>query len=346
LNNNKFNKLNSVNNPKSIHGIFPYRGKISPIDVNNILHKFGVKNKRVLDPFCGTGTILIEASKMNNKTIGIDVNPIAFLLSQAKIKIQNFKKELKNFKNIKEKVKKNSNILNIPTSIKDNFHIKTAREIMSYSFFFNKMSSYLKGCFMGAIALSARGCNHYVWTSNIVGKKIKPFRYINFEKTFFNKIKKHYYRSNKNIKVFNIDARHLAKTIKKDSIDVVITSPPYFNALDYTSYHNRFVIDILKLNKTKIKMNLIQNIKSYKEDMIQVFNQLKLVTKKKSKIIFIVGDKKEKDGKINKGSNFFTSIAPFKKYRIIERKYTNTSSQVIDKINKTSRKEQIIIWEK
>ena len=32
-----------------------------------------------------------------------------------------------------------SNILNIPTSVKDNFHIKTAREIMSYSFFFNKI---------------------------------------------------------------------------------------------------------------------------------------------------------------------------------------------------------------
>ena len=59
-----------------------------------------------------------------------------------------------------------------------------------------------------------------------------------------------------------------------------------------------------------------------------------------------MGDRKEKKGKILKGSNFFTTISPFKKFKIIERHYTKTSSQVIDKINKTKRKEQIIIFNK
>ena len=50
------------------------------------------------------------------------------------------------------------------------------------------MNDYIKGCYFGAIALSARACNHYKWTSNIVGKIIKPFNEIDFDKIFYQKI--------------------------------------------------------------------------------------------------------------------------------------------------------------
>ena len=318
---------------------------MSAIDASNILKKLKISNKVILDPFCGSGTLLIEASKQNKKVIGIDSNPIACILGRAKINIQNIDYEISNFEKIKKKIKE-TRINSIPKSILENFHKKTANEIVSYTKYFNEMSDYNKGCFMGAVALSARGCNHYKWTSNIVGKKIKPFRYINFEKNFKNKILKHYFPSKNNIKIFNIDSRNLTKKIKKNSIDLVISSPPYFDALDYTSYHNKFIIDLLGLKRDTIRENLIQKLDTYKKSMIKVFNEIDYVTKKKSKIIFIVGDKKNKDGNILKGNNFFTSIAPFKKFSIIERNYTNTSSQVIDKINRTKRKEQIIIWEK
>lgn len=318
---------------------------MSAIDAKNILQKLKISNKVILDPFCGSGTLLIEASKQNKKVIGLDSNPIAYILGKAKINIQNIEYEIANFERIKKKIRE-TKIASIPKSILENFHKKTANEIVLYTEYFNEMSDYNKGCFMGAVALSARGCNHYKWTSNIVGKKIKPFRYINFEKNFRNKILKHYFPSKNNIKIFNIDSRNLTKKIKKNSIDLVISSPPYFDALDYTSYHNKFIIDLLGLKRENIRKNLIQKLDSYKKSMIKVFNEIDYVTKKNSKIIFIVGDKKNKDGNILKGNNFFTSIAPFKKFSIIERNYTNTSSQVIDKINRTKRKEQIIIWEK
>ena len=55
--------------------MFPYRGKMSAIDASNILKKLKISNKVILDPFCGSGTLLIEASKQNKKVIGIDSNP-------------------------------------------------------------------------------------------------------------------------------------------------------------------------------------------------------------------------------------------------------------------------------
>jgi hypothetical protein len=62
-------------------------------------------------------------------------------------------------------------------------------------------------------------------------------------------------------------------------------------------------------------------------------------------VVANLGDKKVK-GKVINGAEFFNNISPFNTTEIIEREYTGTSSQVFDKINKTNRKEQIIIWTK
>jgi len=32
--------------------------------------------------------------------------------------------------------------------------------------------------------------------------------------------------------------------------------------------------------------------------------------------------------------------------KVLERKYTNSSSQIFDRLNQTKRKEQIVLWEK
>ena len=57
-----FNMLNNVTNPNSIHGIYPYRGKISAKDAENIISKLP-NTGNFLDPFCGSGTIVYEAEK-------------------------------------------------------------------------------------------------------------------------------------------------------------------------------------------------------------------------------------------------------------------------------------------
>ena len=77
--------------------------------------------------------------------------------------------------------------------------------------------------------------------------------------------------------------------------------------------------------------------------MHQVLKELNRVTKDESLIIFIVGDRK-RGKQITNGGDFFSEIwAPS---YILEREYSGTSSQVFDKLNKTKRKEQIVVWEK
>ena len=56
--------------------------------------------KRVLDPFCGSGSTLVSAQNLGFETVGLDVNPVAAIVS--KVKTQNYTSEdliqLKEFK--------------------------------------------------------------------------------------------------------------------------------------------------------------------------------------------------------------------------------------------------------
>lgn len=339
-----FRKLENVNNPNSIHGIYPYRGKISPIDVIQVLQQLP-KRGTLLDPFCGTGTIIYEAKKLGFDVIGVDSNPIAIQISNAKFSKLNIDESVTK---ISQLVPKNTRKkpLKLPDNAQKYFHDKTASEIMTLLKDYELFTDYEKAAFLGAICLSARGCNHYKWTSTQIGKISEDKKYINFYEKFINKIKKHHFPIEINgSQIISADSRKLGNHINKGSVNYVYTSPPYFDALDYTSYYTRLIHYIFKNDLSKIKKNLIQNYASYEQDMKKCFNEIVKVTTNDALIIFVVGDKK-KGSKIINGGEFFSNIYDIKPNFIIEREYTGTASKVWDKINKTQRKEQIIIWDK
>ena len=70
----------------SAHGIHEYRGKFNPQIVRAIGNIIGLKPKDwVLDPFCGCGTTLLESAHIGWNAIGIDLNPLGVIISDAKI---------------------------------------------------------------------------------------------------------------------------------------------------------------------------------------------------------------------------------------------------------------------
>jgi len=337
--------LQSVNNPNSIHGIYPYRGKISALDAEQILAQMP-RGSVVLDPFCGSGTIVYEGLKYGLRTIGIDANPIAVTLSKGKINVPHDLTEVQEeLDRIIANCKKGDIAVTLPEYPKSLFHEQSLVEIMNVAAKYEEMSDYLKACFLGAVALTARGCNQYKWTSSTVGKNIFPKRYIDFYDKLRAKIKKHHYPIANNSKIYYADSRTAAEFIPANSIDFIFTSPPYFDCLDYTAYYAKIIYDILGQDRIAIKNRLIQQFDSYAENMRMVLDNLYKILKPGGQVIFVVGNKKIHKKVIN-GAEYFKDISPFEKYNIIERSYTGTSSQVFDKLNKTDRKEQVIIWEK
>ncbi len=345
-----FEEILNVNNPNSMHGIYPYRGKISALEATKIISQLP-KDGTILDPFCGSGTIIYEAQKHGLNAIGIDNNPLAVDLSKAKTyRTDDIKEIIGKCKDIISRAKlthERKKYKLMPESPAGSFHMDTANEIMSVYAYYDEMDDFLKGVFYGAIALAARGCNDYMWTSSTVGKNIEPKRYINFYDKLLDKTKKHSKFCNTNeckaAQVILSDSRNISKHIKDRSIDYVFTSPPYFDALDYTAYYGKLIYEIMEVDRIEIKKSLIQSADSYENDMRLVMKELDRVTKDDALIIFVVGDKKAKNGVIN-GGEFFNNIKGAS--YIVERTYSGSSSQVFDTLNNTSRKEQIVVWNK
>ncbi|WP_343034291.1 MULTISPECIES: TRM11 family SAM-dependent methyltransferase [Chelativorans] len=70
----------------SVHGLHEYKGKFNPQVVRALLNIFEVSpGQRVLDPFCGSGTTLVECAHSRAIGYGTDINPLAVYIAQAKL---------------------------------------------------------------------------------------------------------------------------------------------------------------------------------------------------------------------------------------------------------------------
>ena len=70
----------------SVHGLHEYKGKFNPQVVRGILNWFSLPNTaQIIDPFCGSGTAIVEAVFAGYHAYGWDLNPFATYLTNAKL---------------------------------------------------------------------------------------------------------------------------------------------------------------------------------------------------------------------------------------------------------------------
>lgn len=66
------------------HSIHPYPAKFIPQIPYRLIQELSSFGETILDPFCGSGTSLVEARRLGRHAIGVDANPLACLISRAK----------------------------------------------------------------------------------------------------------------------------------------------------------------------------------------------------------------------------------------------------------------------
>lgn len=83
---NDANKRNKQQTRYSTNGLHEYKGKFNPQLVHSIINILGIKKgMSVIDPFCGSGTTLLECQHMGILSKGTDINPLAVFIANAKI---------------------------------------------------------------------------------------------------------------------------------------------------------------------------------------------------------------------------------------------------------------------
>jgi DNA modification methylase len=69
---------------KHVHRLHPYLGKFVPQLAEIFLRKYFKPKQTVLDPFCGSGTTLVQANELAIHALGYDISAFNVLLSRAK----------------------------------------------------------------------------------------------------------------------------------------------------------------------------------------------------------------------------------------------------------------------
>ncbi len=67
-----------------LHGFHSYPARLHPLTARGIIEALSKPGDVVLDPFCGSGTVLLEAQASGRKPLGSDVNPLSVMLCETK----------------------------------------------------------------------------------------------------------------------------------------------------------------------------------------------------------------------------------------------------------------------
>lgn len=272
------------------HGLFPYRGKFHPQLIRGIMNIIGVQEgETILDPMCGSGTANIEAALMGINSIAVDISPFCQLMTKAKYDALTVEKEtLEKIKAkpeqlfdffIKGDVSRRVAKLNSPEKV-------TAYEI-SLLAFLDAMGYARRVSTRSHKELFSTVLKRYLTTIEDV--QSNPF----FDKTKLGFLKV----------LTDSDATHLE--IDSDSIDAVITSPPYSFAIDYAE-NDAPQLTYLGYNIEELRTKMIglkgkrkeEKLATYFADMERVCAEVSRVLKKGKYFVLIIGSNTNQTGGI------------------------------------------------
>lgn len=66
------------------HGYHRYPAKFIPQLAGRLIKEHSSVDDLVIDPFCGCGTTVVESKVLGRRSMGVDINPVAIMMSQAK----------------------------------------------------------------------------------------------------------------------------------------------------------------------------------------------------------------------------------------------------------------------
>lgn len=240
------------------HSFHEYKGRFYPQLAKAFMNYAGIKKgDTVLDPFCGSGTTLVESFLFGANAVGIDINPIAFLLAKAKVKSIILKQidltEIrKTFENIREdsgwkkiKIEDYSNTL-VTEYLQNWFPENNLKKILFIQEIIKTLSNEISQLFSKVVLSNLlRDFSFQDPTQLRIRRRADtpPDNLIGaFKKTLVEQIENlerfqslNRFELQSNVQNYLGDIRTLMKSanLKKNSVDVVITSPPYATALPY-----------------------------------------------------------------------------------------------------------------
>jgi len=249
----------SENTKSFTHGFHTYPAMMIPQIAKKLINDFGQNAETLFDPYCGTGTSLVEANLAGINSIGSDLNPLARLLAKVKttaIENQTLKLHLLDFdqyltqyrfgfqgsdsiiapsyprvdywfsKDVRQKLAVIQNYIDRigNTDISDFFKVAFSQTVRDTSWTRNNEFKLYR---MTKEAMKVFNPDPYGRMEQMLGKNFIGL--VDFMKAKNNE-------SETDVLNLNTIKNIPKKKMKKESVDLVITSPPYGDSSTTVAY--------------------------------------------------------------------------------------------------------------
>lgn len=254
---------------KPIHGWFWYKEGFAPEIVEWSIKEIGkkIELKKILDPFCGVGTTLLTAKNLGIQSVGVDASSLAVFVSKTKTDDYE-QKDLEDARAFLEK-----RLEPVPPNIDWQFELFSPRaafpkrnynEILALREAIEQEEEKVRNLLLLAL-LSILPQASLVLKDGGVLKIIKDKKALPAREIFKRRVKKmirdlETQKTGYGPQIYLGDARGM--DVESESVDLVVTSPPYLNNIDYSKIYG-LELSLLSMSKAEASEVRMRAIRSF-----------------------------------------------------------------------------------
>lgn len=261
------------------HWIYPYKGKFHPQMVRALLNIIGLKEgSTVLDPFSGSGTTAVEAKLLGVNFVGIDVSPLCVLQGRVKTESIDVIDEI-----IRSKESISNRIYTDLFNQSNESFLDAVESIQN-----EKVRNFYKMAYLVAVSDNVRRGRSFEQSFH---KNLEMM--IKSVKDFCNIVNGLKLKLGETL-IQTGDSRNLP--LRDESVDGIITSPPYSIALDYVS-NDAHALKVLGFSLAEIREQFIgvrgrgiERLDLYNQDMKKSYEEMYRVLKPQRFAAIVIGN--------------------------------------------------------
>lgn len=245
-----------------LHSLCSYLGCFPPRVPAKILKRFVEPGTLVLDPFCGSGTTLLEASLAGYRAIGFDLNPLAVAIAQAKTQTVSLESVLDRVRELARGFSPAVDLDAVPDEVKIIFHARTLAQLVYLKDALDTSRSedvFLRGAILGIMHgkhrkmggtsyLSIDMPNTFSMSPDYVRRFVARKKLVQLPVDVFGKLRERVewllradgLPEGPRVHVRRGDATKLPSLLAAEGIgqvDAIVTSPPYLGILRYGAFN-------------------------------------------------------------------------------------------------------------
>jgi site-specific DNA-methyltransferase (cytosine-N4-specific) len=298
------------------HNFHPYPAKFVPHIPRAIIKKYTLPGQLVVDPFCGSGTTLVEACLEGRPSIGNDLNPIASLMSEAKTTkiekshVNELDRLLLNINNSLINVSSMSyaEVADYIPSFKNRDHWFDGQSLLELGHIKMAINQLVTSqsralaltAFSAIIVKVSRQESDTRWVA-ITKNSAPGFALRSFAEKLSDMIPRSLEFSRLAISSANItqcDATSL-HCIPSSVADLILTSPPYMNSYDYYLYHklrmfwlgyDHKIVQNSEIGSRNRHCDQSEGLDSYRHSIKSCLQNFKRVLKPSGILAIVIGD--------------------------------------------------------